>query len=265
MNNEIKLTSPDLNSSIKIVKGELVSYIKNKEELIHQIGDPGWKHSDTEMFPIIGPTVSNDFKVSTPKGICILDQHGLLRELEYLLIKKEATIATFKKSYTANSEVKNSNFPHRSNKTTVSWPYDFSFIKSYELTNSHLKIYFEINAEIGMPFMFGYHPAFKVSGNCNEFCTNAEQKVTLPQILERGSKAYPFLNSCEINLIKDKGYNIQIKTEGFNNFMLWTEVPNMLCIEPITNYPYKETKELTPDFFDLATGKDLFLVVIKPF
>jgi len=73
------LSSADKNSIVKIEEGELISYLKNGEEIIHQKGNPGWKNSDTEMFPIIGPTETNNFIVSTPKGNCIQDQHGLLR------------------------------------------------------------------------------------------------------------------------------------------------------------------------------------------
>ena len=42
--------------------------------------------------------------------------------------------------------------------------------------------------------------------------------------MDGGSSAYPILNTNEIYLLKEKGSNISIKTEGFNNFMLWTEV-----------------------------------------
>ncbi|MDF1518420.1 MAG: aldose 1-epimerase, partial [Lutibacter sp.] len=80
------LISPDKNSIVKIEKGELVSFLKNDEELIHQKGLPGWRNSDTEMFPVIGPTEATDFVVSTPKGNAIQDQHGLLRELIYTLM-----------------------------------------------------------------------------------------------------------------------------------------------------------------------------------
>lgn len=59
------LKSKDLN--VQINAGELVSLIKNKHEFIHQKGSPGWSHSDTEMFPVIGPTDDAQFKVKTPQ------------------------------------------------------------------------------------------------------------------------------------------------------------------------------------------------------
>ena len=136
------LSSPDKNSIVKIDQGELVSFLKNKEELIHQKGEPGWRNSDTEMFPVIGPTEANDFMVSTPKGNAVQDQHGLLRELAYVLKESGENFAVFQKDYAANALVKNSKFPEKSPKEKLSWPYDFRFKKSFELSNDSLKINF---------------------------------------------------------------------------------------------------------------------------
>lgn len=260
----ITLISDNKSANVKIDKGELVSYIINNEELIHQKGTPGWRNSDTEMFPIIGPSNANNFEVSTPKGTCIQDQHGLLRELNYNLIHSNSNTAVYQKIYNANTEVKNTKFPEKSPKEVVFWPYDFSFKKSFELTNTVLKITFEIDAEIGMPFMLGYHPAFKISGDFSEICKSENQKVNLREIMAGGNIAYPILNSKHITLVKQNGKNISIKTKGFKGFMFWTEVPTMLCIEPITAYPYQEGKILTKDLFTISEGKNTFEVEIRP-
>jgi len=259
------LSSPDKNSIVKIDQGELVSFLKNKEELIHQKGEPGWRNSDTEMFPVIGPTEANDFMVSTPKGNAVQDQHGLLRELAYVLKESGENFAVFQKDYATNTLVKNSKFPEKSPKQKLSWPYHFRFKKSFELANDSLKINFEIEAEKGMPFMLGYHPAFKLSGDKSEICKTKTEEISLQKIMEGGSTAYPVLNTQEIKLIKQKGFNISLKTKGFNHFMLWTEVSNMLCIEPITTYPYTEgVPPLSEKLFSLSSGKDTFEVVITP-
>lgn len=260
------LSSPDKNSIVKIEKGELVSFLKDKEELIHQKGQPGWRNSDTEMFPVIGPTEATNFMVSTPKGNAIQDQHGLLRELSYTLMVSGENFAVFQKDYAANTIVKNSKFPEKSPEEKLAWPYDFSFKKGYELSNDSLKITFEIEAEKGMPFMLGYHPAFKLSGDYSEICKTKAHEVSLQKMKDGGSTAYPILNTQEIKLIKNKGFNISIKTKGFDNFMLWTEVPNMICIEPITAYPYtKGEPPLSEKLFCVSNGKDSFEVVIAPF
>ncbi len=99
MINQIVITSSDKESTVVIDDGELVSYSFYGEELIHQKGDRGWRNADTEMFPIIGPTESNDFKVNTERGEAIQDQHGLLRELEYELLENTGSSVSFQKYY----------------------------------------------------------------------------------------------------------------------------------------------------------------------
>ena len=259
------LISKDKNSIIKIDKGELISYKKNGEELIHQKKNPGWRNSDTEMFPIIGPTEPNNFIVSTPKGNYNQDQHGLLRELEYTLLNQDDTSFVFQKKYAAYTAIENSKYPNKSTVRLVSWPYSFSFQKKFELKNNGLKISFEIRAENGMPFMLGYHPAFMLQGNLDEIIESNNQQITIPTIIDGGSKAFSILNANEVKLIKKEGYNLAIKTKGFNNFMLWTEVSNMLCIEPITAYPYVGKEMLSEKLFNKSNGLDHFEVLITPF
>ncbi|UMB60935.1 aldose 1-epimerase [Lutibacter sp. A80] len=259
------LISKDKNSIIKMDKGELISYKKNGEELIHQKTNPGWRNSDTEMFPIIGPTNANNFIVTTPKGNYNQDQHGLLRELEYTLLDQNDTSFVFQKKYTAYTAIENSKYPNKSTVRLVSWPYNFSFQKKIELQNNGLKISFEISAEKGMPFMLGYHPAFMLKGNLDEIIEFKNQSITIPKIIEGGSKAYSILNTNKLKLIKKEGYNLSIETKGFNNFMLWTEVSNMLCIEPITAYPYVGEKMLSEKLFNKSNGIDTFEVLITPY
>ena len=259
------LISADKNSIVKIDKGELISYKKNGEELIHQKENPGWRNADTEMFPIIGPTEANNFIVTTPKGNYNQDQHGLLRELDYSILHQDDTSFVFKKKYAAYTAIENSKYPDKSTVRLVSWPYSFNFQKKIELQNEALKISFEIRAEKGMPFMLGYHPAFMLQGNLDEIIISNNQSVAIPTIMAGGNTAYPILNSDEIQLIKKSGYNLSIKTTGFNNFMLWTPVSNMLCIEPITAYPYAEGALLLKELFNSSNGIDTFELEITPF
>jgi hypothetical protein len=47
--------------------------------------------------------------------------------------------------------------------------------------------------------------------------------------------------------------------------MLWTEVPNMICIEPITFYPYAVDQMQLHDGFDYLTDEDRnFKVTLIP-
>lgn len=265
LHNIITIVSPDKKSKVKIESGELVSYQFGGEELIHQKGAPGWRNSDTEMFPIIGPTEANNFTVATAKGDAKQDQHGILRELKYELLQSDKNSLIFKKKYNANTKVKNAKFPEKSTQEEVFWPYDFTFKKSFFLTNTHLAVHFDIFCEKGMPFMLGYHPAFKLSGEAEEIVHTNTNQFTLLEILAVGDIAQPVLDTNHIKLVKKTGFNLSLETKGFDHFMLWTPVPNMLCIEPITKYPYTKTKKLNKEMFIISSGEDHFEVTITPF
>jgi hypothetical protein len=91
------LTITHKNTSATIEKGELTSFKVAGIEYMHQKKSKGWGHTEIEMFPIIGPISKNNYRVHTKKGDAILDQHGLLRELDYTNITASKNNATFKK------------------------------------------------------------------------------------------------------------------------------------------------------------------------
>ncbi|WP_420320136.1 aldose 1-epimerase [Flagellimonas sp.] len=244
--------------SVRIDKGELVSFTKEGHEFIHQKGSPGWRSADTEMFPIIGPVDKAGFRVQVPRSNAIQDQHGLLRELEYELISHTDISATFKKEYKAGTPVKNSKFPDKSTKQWLLWPYSFEFEKSFGLKENQLEIAFKISGERDMPFMLGYHPAFKVHTN-QPIIATGRQEITLEEVLAVGGRAFQVEN-CNSITLKDKR-DITIETEGFGHFMCWTEVTNMVCIEPISFYPYSvEQTELHEGFQFLGDSPAIFKV-----
>ena len=250
------------NQRATLDKGELVGYRVGGHEFIHQKGSPGWRSSDTEMFPIIGPTAGADFEVKTPRGKALQDQHGLLRELEYELVGHSELHAVFQKKYKANTRVNNSKFPQASSVETLFWPYTFTFEKHVQLDENGLTITFEIAGELGMPFMLGYHPAFKLQSE-NTVVLAKGNSITIPEILAVGSRAMEIAD-CESIRLKDTKH-LTITTKGFGNFMLWTEVPNMLCIEPITFYPYAvEQDGLDKGFMHLEHQNMLFMIHLNP-
>ncbi|MEQ8420252.1 MAG: aldose 1-epimerase [Arenibacter algicola] len=247
---------------VKIDEGELVGYSAEGHEYIHQKGSPGWRNSDTEMFPIIGPTNEANFRVTTPKGAAVQDQHGLLREMAYQLVSQTETKAVFRKQYVSGTPIKNSKYPSKSTEEYLSWPYNFEFTKSFEILENGLRIQFKIIGEEGMPFMLGYHPAFKLNSEKASIRT-AGRTIALKEVLDVGSRALPVMDCNSLTLV-DVGELI-IKTEGFGNFMLWTEVPNMLCIEPITFYPYAVSqKNLHNGFQPVNRSENIFSVIIQP-
>lgn len=223
------------NQVVTIDQGELVGYEVDGHQFIHQKGSPGWSSADTEMFPIIGPVNEAGFQVKLPLGNAIQDQHGHLRQFPYELIFSSSTEAVFKKTYRAGTPIKNSKYPAKSTEEWLDWPYSFQFEKKFNLRGDLLEITFHIFGDKDMPFMLGYHPAFKLHSTTPSIQAQGH-RISLGEVMAVGSRALEIGNCKEVTLKDEK--EITIKTEGFGHFMCWTEVPNMICIEPITFYPY---------------------------
>ena len=251
------------NCTVVIEKGELISFKKDSVEYIHQKGSKGWRNSDIEMFPIIGPTSKNKYTVHTKKGDAIQDQHGLLRELEYVLVSSTEKTGHFIKEYQKNTKIRNSKFPEKSIEKDLFWPFDFTFEKKFHLENNTLKIDFIITSNKGMPYMLGYHPAFLLSNSGKETLIVNDKKITLSEIQDAGHNAYPVLNTEKIVLENINKNHLEISTTGFNNFMLWTQVENMLCIEPITQYTSYTDQKFSEDNMRLSEEKNNFSFKIK--
>ncbi len=247
---------------VRMNSGELRSYLIDGVQVIHQKGSPGWRNSDTEMFPIIGPTSDAGFQVSTPRGSATQDQHGLLRELDYEEIENSEVHAVFEKRYVANTLVNNSKFPAKSTAEFLSWPYDFRFRKTFNLDANGLTISFGVSSgqdklahglkapsgEKGMPFMLGYHPAFKLVTEVPTITPEGGEAISLAEVLAVGSRALEVPN-CNQIILNDQ-LSLKLKSSGFRHFMCWTEVPNMVCVEPITFYPYAVSQENLHEGFD---------------
>jgi galactose mutarotase-like enzyme len=249
------------NQLVEIEGGELRSYQVDGYELMHQIGSPGWGHTDTEMFPIIGPTDKAGFRVHVPRGNAIQDQHGLLRELSYTLEKKEDTKASYLKKYTAGTLVANSKFPDKSTAQRLIWPYSFEFKKTFSLTPTALQINFTVSGQKDMPFMIGYHPAFKLRLP-NARIKTASATYSLKEIMEAGNRAVELPQTEEV-FLQDE-HNIQIRSKGFGHFMCWAPTENMICVEPISFYPYTvDQASLHEGFMYLEKSQTMFQIEIK--
>ncbi|MBT8185728.1 MAG: aldose 1-epimerase [Eudoraea sp.] len=255
-------TLKEADHKVSIDDGELISYQVAGHEFIHQKGSPGWGSSDAEMFPIIGPTSEAGYRVQVPRANALQDQHGILRELDYQLLSNTENTAIYQKEYSSGTVVKNSKYPEKSTARLLIWPFNFKFQKAYKLSEHGLEISFTVSGERDMPFMLGYHPAFRLYTN-QPYLSTKNGQISLDSVLAAGSKALEVAD-CDSITLHDKK-EITLNTEGFGHFMLWTEVPNMICIEPISFYPYTVPQTKIHEGFDyLAGSEQLFKVLISP-
>lgn len=190
-----------------------------------------------------------------------MDQHGLHRELEYKLLEQKKDYAAFQKTYVARNKVKNSKYPKRSTVEDLHWQYDFQVTKEFFLEQEGLRIRFTIDGEEGMPYMFGYHPAFRLTDQFKGVDTGKET-ISLDRIMAAGSRALEVANKESVILSDET--SLALHSTGFGHFMLWTEVPNMLCIEPITFYPYAVAQRELQQGFRFLSGPAQFEFTMIP-
>ena len=248
--------------TVKIDQGELISYRVGETEFMHQKGQPGWGHTDAEMFPLIGPTEKAGYRVQVPRGNAIQDQHGLLRELTYDLDKSTETSAAYVKNYKAGTLVPNSKYPERSRARQLLWPFSFQFRKHFELSGEELKIRFVVSGDRDMPFMLGYHPAFALH-TPEARVVSSEKSFSLREVMEAGDRAVE-VSDTDTLFLEDREA-IKIKTQGFGHFMLWSPTPNMICVEPVTFYPYAVEQQFIHEGFLFLEGDTMeFEVVLTP-
>lgn len=247
--------------SLSVEAGELVSFQQAGHEFIHQKGNPGWRSADTEMFPIIGPTNEAGFQVQVPRGSALLDQHGHLREMDYELNQQTEDTLVYRKAYQAGTPIKNSKYPEKSKRQWLVWPYSFVFEKRFRLAEDHLEITFVIDAEKDMPFMLGYHPAFLLTTDKSQVLVG-DRSISLEEVLAVGSRALEVPETSEI-VLRD-ARDLKITSKGFGHFMLWTEVKNMICVEPISFYPYAVNQANLHEGFQYSQGVQEFQTCLFP-
>ena len=256
----VRLVNGALRTAVQ--QGEVVSFSRDAYEYMHAPSELGWSHSDTEMFPIIGPTAQTSYLVQVPKGNAIQDQHGLLRELEYRLEEQSATHVLLVKEYAAGTPVPNSKFPERSTVRFLIWPYSFRFEKRVDLQPDALHVSFRISGERDMPYMLGYHPAFRITGPGARVQT-CNGEVSLEEVIAAGDRALEVAD-CD-SMVLQQERPIRISCRGFGHFMLWSPDPGMLCMEPVTFYPYTAGATGLHDGFSyLADQAVEFQVELRP-
>lgn len=259
-NEPIVLSRSDLR--VEIRGGELSGFRKGGHEFMHTPDQPGWGHSDTEMFPIVGPTADIGYRVQVPRGNALQDQHGLLRELEYTLVSATPTTAVLEKAYQAGTPVANSKYPGRSTARWLVWPYSFRFEKRFALLPDALEVSFEVSGDADMPFMAGYHPAFRLQ-RADARVTGCGRAIALSEVLAAGDRAYE-VAGCETLVLEDNA-RLELRSRGFGNFMLWSPDPGMICIEPITYYPGSRPQaEMHEGFEYLGREPRRLALVLKP-
>jgi hypothetical protein len=70
--------------------------------------------------------------------------------------------------------------------------------------------------------------------------------------------------ACETLVLEDTR-RLELQSRGFGHFMLWSPDPGMICIEPVTYYPYsRPLAEMHEGFRYLEREPQHFWLTLRP-
>ncbi len=167
----VKIVENDyLKIAVKHHGAELSSLIKKSTgtEYIWQADPTYWGRQAPILFPIVGRLQNDEFLVGTDKYT--MKQHGLARNMNFELIKRNKTGLTFE---LVNSET-----------TLKNYPYPFRLRLQYDLFEDALMVAYEVfnPSEAAMYFSIGGHPAFRCPLNQVEKRSDYQLVFQYPEI-----------------------------------------------------------------------------------
>ncbi|NNG10496.1 MAG: aldose 1-epimerase, partial [Arenibacter sp.] len=85
---------------------------------------------------------------------------------------------------------------------------------------------------------------------------------SIEEVMAAGDKALEVENTTTLFLVDEK--ELILKSKGFGSYMLWSPVPTMVCIEPISFYPYAvDQSQLSDGFRYLNKEAEVFEIQIS--
>jgi FMN phosphatase YigB (HAD superfamily)/CTP:phosphocholine cytidylyltransferase-like protein len=245
------------NLHLGVYKGKIVSFSKNGYEYMHGASKPeqmktpedrkGWDKSEIIMFPIIGPV--KDFGLKLENQTIPLDQHGLTRNFGFEVVEKKEDYLKMRQDYTANTPIPNAKFSSDSERPPyLTWPFSYTLEEEIKVEKDQVTITFTVinNSNLVMPYMLGWHPAFKVDSS-GKFEVEGKY-FTLSDVISASQNMALFLpNANSITYTSRKHNGITVTSTGYGKAMLWcpNEDAGMCCIEPVTHLPIRGEDSLS--------------------
>ena len=259
-----------LSASIKYAGAELFSLINNQNKEYIWNGNPDfWPKHSPILFPIVG-SLKNDTYTFNEKEYQ-LSRHGFARDMEFQMIEKTESSATFSLSY--NEE------------TLQKYPFKFELQIIYNLKENKLNIGYKVinKGEIQLPFSIGAHPAFALSEEFSNYSIQFEKEEKLEySLLEDGlisntietlatsnntvplnyklfkndALVFKTLESNSLTILENSRPYLKVDFEDFPSLGIWTkENAPFICIEPW--FGYSDTLE---KFGDILKKEEILLL-----
>ena len=259
----ITLSNDVISAQINTLGAELCSLKNaNNRESIWEGNPTYWGKHSPVLFPIVGTLKNNTYTHNNEEYI--LTRHGFARDMEFKLVDKTESTATF--SIQSNSA------------TLANYPFQFELQIQYTLVHATLEIaYTVINKDTtAIPFSIGAHPAFALPGNFENYSLEFEKEEPLEytllendlvsiqtetiatnsnsvnltyKLFERDALIFKKMQSNSLTIHDKEKPLLKVHFENFPNMGIWTKVgAPFICIEPW--FGYSDTTESNGNLFE---------------
>ena len=257
------LSNTLISAEIKSLGAELCSLKNNSNQEYIWEGNPDFwgKHSPV-LFPIVGTLKNNTFHHEGRNYQ--LSRHGFARDMDFDLVEKTESTATFLVQSNAD--------------TLEKYPFEFELQIKYSLVKTTLEIQYSVinKSNSRIPFSIGAHPAFALPGNFENYALAFEEvepleynllendlvssqteiiksnNNTIPlsyELFQRDALIFKHLQSNSLTIIKEEKPILKVHFEDFPSLGIWTKVgAPFICIEPW--FGYSDTTESNGNLFE---------------
>ncbi|RJQ17281.1 hypothetical protein C4573_04485 [Candidatus Woesearchaeota archaeon] len=245
---------------VTVSNGQIVSMRKSGFEYMHGGGKPdesktdgdrkGWQNSEIVMFPVIGAL--QRYALLVDHQVCLMDQHGVARNIPFVVKEKEAHKITLLQSHDGITPIENQKYAQSTdNPQQLAWPFAYTLEKSVSILTRHdVTVTFTLTnaSERAMPYEFGWHPAFRCMGPAEKGVF--EYHGTKKPLTKRTQEDEGLLPSGGMSLLstdkvtysnQDTLRGVTLTSEGFTDITLWCPAAEsgMFCIEPVTRHEHR--------------------------
>lgn len=268
-----RIFNGNLSATINYFGAELISLKKGEKEIIWNGDERFWKNHAPILFPVCGGLKDDTYYLNGKKYH--MPKHGFAKLVEFELFEKKENSVSF--------------ILNDSPETLKGFPFAFSFIVSYTLTDCLSVEYKVINKDkVAMYFSIGCHEAYTLPDDFTNYYVKFEKREELKALNVVGTSVseeyvdYGTSDTLNLNYdlfaidavvlrhINSRKITLAHKTKGevctvcaddnFKNLLLWTKPgAPFLCIEPWTALPdFIDTNqqiEEKPDICALPSGE----------
>ena len=208
----------------------------------------GWNNSAIIMFPVISSQKDDTYLIDGKQYR--MGKHGIARHLpsEQFLLEKPNDVF-FIQTYVANTEV-------NTEKGTFSFPVSYEIRQRFSINpddSEKLNHFVQLSnlSDVQMPFAFGWHPAFLLTGDKQHFNLEVHFNDGLPSLGSRMSllgvnvvehsegNVVSFRNANAV-ILRGHGYTIELES-NIGNMQIWSpKGQELVAIEPVSALSSKE-------------------------